>query len=120
MILGKWTAKNVIVNEINYINGIIKNNQWNITLNFISKINNQYVTKVIFQNSLNHNDTGFEFCLFNFNDDNKSINGIDSNSIYDGYLKDNILLISNRGFDHIKFDNNQYITSYNAEFHREN
>lgn len=117
MILGKWTAKNVIMNELNYNNGNYNQSHWNITLNFLSNINNnQYITQIMFENLNDKSQNGFEFSLFNYDIKKNSINGIDSNSMYDGYIEDDVLYITSRGLGNIKFPKQKVLNSFNCKF----
>ena len=116
MIEGLWKSDNVKINQLNYENGEIKQNEWDLELHIVSQINNQYICRLVFHHIYNKNESGFEFLILNYNKNMNKISGADSNSYLEGYLKDNKIYLISTGFEHIKNLKNKYITSYNTIF----
>jgi hypothetical protein len=115
-IIGLWKAHNVIMNDINYISGQLRHSQWELDLHILSKINNQYICRIVFHNLINQQESGHEFLLLNYDPDNQKITGIDSNSYLNGSIKNGELHLISTGFEHIKHPKNKFITSYNTIF----
>lgn len=116
MIEGVWKSESVKINQINYVNGEIKYTEWNIELHILSKLNNQYITRIVFNNKLNKNQSGYEFMILNYDESENKIHGVDSNSIFNGVLKDDKLYITSTGLEHIKFPKVKFVTSFTAIF----
>lgn len=117
---GIWVSENIKLNKLNYINGQYEFSNWNLELNILSKISNQYICKLTFINPINSNKSGMEFLLLSFDEKNNKIYGADSNSIINGSLDElnNELYISSTGIEHIKNNKHKFINSYETIFYK--
>ena len=120
MIEGTWKSNNVKINQLNYETGELRQDLFNLELHILSKVNNQYICRLVFHNNIKKNESGHEFLFLNFNEKKKELSGIDSNSYLTGYLENNKLHFISTGFDHIKFPKNKFMTSYNTIFEKKN
>jgi len=116
MIEGLWKANNVKINQLNYVNGHLNQSDWTLELHVLSKVNNQYICRIVFHNNINKHESGHEFLILNYDINDNSIKGEDSNSYFTGYLKNDKIHLISHGFEHIKNNKNKFITSYNTTF----
>lgn len=120
MIEGTWKSNNVKINQLNYETGELRQDLFNLELHILSKVNNQYISRLVFNNNIKKNESGHEFLLLNFNEKKKELSGVDSNSYLTGYLENNKLHFISTSFEHIKIARNKFITSYNTVFEKKN
>ena len=120
MIEGVWKSNNVKINQLNYETGELKQDLFNLELHILSKVNNQYICRIVFNNSIKKNESGHEFLFLNFNEKKKELCGVDSNSYLTGSLENNKLHFISTGFEHIKFAKKKFMTSYNTIFEKKN